>query len=112
MTTGHSMVLAVVTTNGVANGQQRPQPDWSKADWQAMREDLSGVDWRREMDREGACKSWETLRDKVQAVVDKFVPPRRKRNQNRPSWLSNEILRDIRRKKRLWAKAKNGEGAE
>ena len=40
------------------------------------------------------------------------MPPRRKRNQNRPTWLSNEILRDIRRKKRLWAKAKNGEGAE
>ena len=48
----------------------------------------------------------------MQAVVDKYVPPRRKRNQNRPTWLSNEILKDIRRKRRLWAQAKSGEGAE
>ena len=37
---------------------------------------------------------------------------RRPRNHNRPAWLSQNILRAIRRKKRLWTKAKSGECVE
>ena len=108
----HCMVLASVATGDLGGGQQRPQPDWSKADWPAMREELSSVDWRKEMDGKPPCETWDILRDRVQAAVNKYVPARRKRNHNRPAWLSNEIPREIRRKKRLWTKAKSGEGLE
>ena len=37
---------------------------------------------------------------------------KRRRNGNRPGWLSVEILRAIRKKKRLWARAKVGEQRE
>ena len=108
----HSMVLAVVSTNGVANGQQRPQPDWSKADWQAMREDLSRVDWRREMDREGACKSWETLKGQGAGSGGQVCATKEKKE---PKSANMAVQRDSERHKEEKAalgKAKNGEGAE
>jgi hypothetical protein len=44
----------------------------------------------------------------VHELVKKYVPERRRRNHNRPPWLSRNILREIRRKKRLWKSAKEG----
>jgi Reverse transcriptase (RNA-dependent DNA polymerase) len=42
-------------------------------------------------------------------LVAKHVPDRRRRNHNRPPWLNRDILRAIRRKKRLWRAAKQGQ---
>ena len=39
---------------------------------------------------------------------NEHVSARRRRNQNRPSWLSKEILCAIRRKKRLWTRERQG----
>ena len=58
-----------------------------------MKEELREVDWRREMEDKSGCESWTIFRDKVQSVVDKSVPERRMKNNNRPNWLSNKILR-------------------
>ena len=44
--------------------------------------------------------------------VEEYVPKKRRRNQNRPGWLTQDIVREIRKKKRLWRKAKAGEGVE
>jgi hypothetical protein len=43
----------------------------------------------------------------VEGIVKKFVPPRRLRN-NRPQWIMQAILREIRRKRRLWKSLKGG----
>ena len=44
---------------------------------------------------------------KVEDLIRRHVPVRRRRNQNRPGWLSQDILRAIRKKKRVWKKVKN-----
>ena len=46
------------------------------------------------------------MKEKVKDLVKEFVPERRRRNHNRPPWLSQAILRAIRKKKRLWQRDK------
>jgi hypothetical protein len=42
----------------------------------------------------------------------KYVPVRRKRNSNRPTWMTQEILRAVRRKKRIWRAIRGGQITE
>ena len=35
-------------------------------------------------------------------MVSTFVPKKLRRNPNRPPWMNQEILREIRRRKRMW----------
>ena len=53
--------------------------------------------------------AWKHLK-KMEETVEKNVPKKRRKNKNRPPWLTQEIVRKIRKKKRLWKKARNGEG--
>ena len=108
----HSMILVTVAVKADAKAKATTQPDWNKADWGKMREELSKVDWRGQLEGKSGQEAWDMLKKRMQEAVDKYVPPRRPRNQNRPAWLSQNILRAIRRKKRLWTKAKKGEGVE
>ena len=41
-------------------------------------------------------------------MEEEFVPRRRRRNHDRPGWLSQNIVREIRRKKKRWKLAKQG----
>ena len=88
------------------------KPDWRKADWEGMKESLRSRSLEQQMRGMGAEQAWSVLKEKINAAVEKFVPKKRRRNQNRPGWLSQDILREVRRKKRLWKKAKTGEGVE
>ena len=104
----HTMILAKVTTNKVESGNPKEQLDWNRADWNSMRENMASINWRERMENKSGSEAWEMLRDHINTMVAENVPARRRRNQNRPAWLSKEILCAIRRKKRLWTKARQG----
>jgi hypothetical protein len=72
-----------------------------------MRDEVRRWNWRDDMRGTSTESAWEKLRDKVTAVVEKYVPKRRLRNRNRPPWLTQDILREVRRRKRMWARDKN-----
>ena len=108
----HSMILAKVNLNRQEVRKTKAQLDWNRADWTSMKADMAGVNWREELQNKSGSEAWDTFRDLLNSTVDKHVPERRKRNQNRPAWLTKEILCAIRRKKRLWTKAKHGENRE
>jgi hypothetical protein len=43
----------------------------------------------------------------ISLLIETHVPKRRLRNKNRPPWLTQEILREVRRRKRMWARDKD-----
>ena len=108
----HVMVMARVEVGLLTTKQNKEQLDWARADWDRMREEVAGVVWEREMEGLETEEAWELLKEKVQLAVKNAVPTKRRRNPNRPAWLTQNILRAIRRKKRLWKGAKAGEGLE
>ena len=108
----HSIIRMTVSVSGGEEVKNIVRPDWRKADWGSMREELATVDWRTEMDGCKGEEAWTILREKVRTTVEKHVPNKRLRNNNRPAWMTGEILRTIRRKKNLWKKAKHGDQLE
>ena len=86
--------------------------DWKKADWKQIRRDIDQVDWRTELEGSTANEAWEKLKEKLKRTVDTNVPKKKGRRSTRPPWLTQEIMRGIRKKKRLWKRARNGQGRE
>jgi hypothetical protein len=78
----------------------------------SARSELQEMDWRGAMADRSAQGAWRTLRETITNLVKRHVPLRRRRNQNRPPWITCEILRATRRKKRLWKKMRNGNMTE
>ena len=108
----HCMLSAKVNIANKETVKNSPRQNWAKANWAAMEEDLERVDWARKFHSKGAEEAWTILQEKIHAVVQKYVPVFRRRNADRPAWLNQNILREIRRKKKLWRKAKTGVDVE
>ena len=108
----HFMLMAKVSVTSATVQPDKVQADWARADWFGMRERLAAHDWRPELEARTTEEAWAYLKSEVLEAVRIHVPMKKRRNQNRPPWLSGAILRAIRRKKRLWARAKRGEAVE
>jgi hypothetical protein len=50
--------------------------------------------------------------EKVNGLLKLHVPTRRRRNQHRLKWMTKEILRAIRKKKRMWKRVREGQITE
>ena len=97
----HSMIMVTVAVSSGGGTKEKEQLNWAKGDWVSMRNELLAVNWRNELNGKDGNAAWSVLKEKILKTVEKFVPKRRRRNFNKPAWLSSEILRAIRRKKRL-----------
>ena len=104
----HVMIMATVTMEAEPDEDDSTAPDWRKADWDAMRRDLATQGWRRRLNQCGTEEAWLILKQKLHGLIDIHVPVRRRRNRARPPWLSQAILRTVRKKKRMWKQARSG----
>jgi hypothetical protein len=107
----HVMIFSKISGGGTEE-DLKSTPDWRRADWDTMRAVLREEAWLRQLRSLDARTAWAAVRNKVTELVEQHVPNRRLRNQNRPAWLSQEILRAIRRKKRLWKLCKGMQPTE
>ena len=102
----HGAILTKVGT-GVKKEKNVVKYLWGKADWAAMEADLERENWQ-ELDSLDAEVAWKKLKEKLNSMVEDHVPKKRRRNHDRPGWLNQEIVREIRRKKKQWRMAKQG----
>jgi hypothetical protein len=95
-----------VGTDPPQHNLQEGRPDWARADWSEMKKRAKAWNWRDELRGTSTEEAWTRLKDKVTSWVESCVPKKRMRNRNRPPWLTQEILREIRRRKRMWTRDK------
>ena len=104
----HCMVSTKINIARKEPVKESTRLNWARADWPAMERDLAMVSWQRRLLNQGAEEAWRILKEETNKVVEKYVPKYRLRNKEKPAWLNREILREIRRKKKMWQKAKAG----
>jgi hypothetical protein len=80
--------------------------NWKKSNYDAMKEFLYDYNWAMDAESEINC-DWTEFKTVMAKLVELFIPAARIRSQNRPKWITNEIIRLIRKKKRAWKLAKN-----
>lgn len=85
---------------------------WGKADWEGMKEEMDQVDWRRQLASLNVEDAWSALKRRLEELTDKYVPVRPRREADRPPWMTVALLREVRAKRRLWAKFKSSPTGE
>ncbi len=70
------------------------------------------MDWRTQLDGRTVEEGWRFFRQKLSETVEKNVPKSGGRTKLKNPWMTREILRLIRRKKRKWKEVKNSTSAE
>ena len=84
-------------------------PDWAKADMQAMREKLGQIRWEEEFGQLSGTACMEKFYEVLGRVTRDCVPTKIRRAGTKSLWMNGNIMRMLRRKRRLW-KAYSGDG--
>jgi hypothetical protein len=85
--------------------------NWNRADWNSIRSGIRDTVWPTMADNGTAEAAWQQLRGRLDELVSKHVPVREFR-EKKSDWMTTEILQLIRKKRRLWKKAKLGRDVE
>jgi len=111
-TSDHIIMSVKISTSNKAAPSTEKIPDWSRADWAALKRTLGDPALLARLERTETEAVWETLRDEVNRAVADHVPKKLRRAGNKPKWMCRDILRALRRKRRVWKKEKNKDSQE
>jgi hypothetical protein len=82
--------------------------NWSKADWDGLKNGIKNTVWPTTSDGTTADEAWQWLRTRLAELTDEFVPEKEFR-ERRSDWMTVEILQLIRKKRRMWKRARQGQ---
>ena len=86
--------LVRINFNGLSIESQSTEmvPDWSKADFVAMREAISSTDWDGVLSCMSGVEAWDKFKIIVESQIELCIPKKLRRKSNRPLWLSKKHL--------------------
>ena len=105
----HKGLEVTIVGMDLAGSSKEKVPDWAKADMKAMRDNLREVEWEDEFSQLGGVQCMEKFYEVLDRVTRQCVPTKLRRTSSRPLWMNQNIMRMLRRKRRLW-RAYSGEG--
>jgi hypothetical protein len=76
-----------------------------------MRDEMANMDWT-EMENMTATEAWTLFKGRVEQVIEENVPLKPRGSSGQPPWMSRQILREVRKKRRVWSKTKDRNSPE
>jgi hypothetical protein len=82
--------------------------NWGKADWKSIKEGITNTVWPTASDGCTVEEAWQALRARINELTTSFVPEREFR-ERKSDWMTAEILQLVRKKRRMWKRARHGQ---
>jgi Reverse transcriptase (RNA-dependent DNA polymerase)/Endonuclease-reverse transcriptase len=102
----HCIIEIVVDIGRKKNAPTRKIICWDKADFMQMKRELSSVDWAATLNGKSVEHQWEKFKNILEASAERYIPVKTITNSNRPRWLSKDLVKLVRKKKRAWKEYK------
>jgi len=83
-----------------SSAERRIVYDFKRADFEMFRDRLSDIPWTSYLWGDSIEDSWQRFKDLLFAAADECIPKVTLRKRKKKTWLSDETLRMIRRKRR------------
>ena len=96
----HTMILATVQTTFKSIKSVERVPNWNKAVWTHLKREAGLRNWTRATKDLSANEAWDMVKTDLKDLVSTLVPNKPRRNRNRPPWMTQHILREIRKRMR------------
>ena len=98
----HSILHMKINTKPTRMSSTEQVPDYAKADFDKLRECMANIDWSTELANIGAQDGWTFFKEQLSKATEKCIPLKSRRASNKPLWMNRNIIRLIRKKRRLW----------
>jgi hypothetical protein len=97
----HCALIIDVAIKIAQHEKSNTKPDWNRANYNEFRKVLREVNWNQIL-KGTAEQDWEALRKILTECTEKYVPWKRPVGNQKPKWLSREIVKILRRKRSAW----------
>ena len=77
-------------------------PDFKKANFNTMKDHIAAFHWNEILNNMDTEEAWDTFKANLHAVIEDSIPKKKRRHSNRPLWMNQNVMRIIRKKRRLW----------
>ena len=108
----HEIIVVQLHANTQQTSSCQRYRDFIRAEYKEARREIADVDWVSELEGKNVNETWKSIRNKVAAVIEEYVPLKKKRGINKPKWYNKELERLIRKKRQAWNKWKKTKKAE
>ena len=98
----HCIIKLEMRVNMINKTARPKRPNWSKADIPGLMTHLRNLEWANIFSAQGTEEMWNILRKTLDDAVELFVPSSTIRAPGQPKWLTREVIRLVRRKKRAY----------
>ena len=101
-------VMLMINLNYSNNSQEKRDfyLNWNKADFNAMKNELSEIEWNDILSEKSVENQWSLFENVVNEIVSKNVPKCPVKFSGKPEWMNQTIVRLQRKKARYFKKMK------
>jgi hypothetical protein len=100
------MISIIVECEPSTSKEEGVRYNWSRANNTAIEQDLTKIKWKEELSKRSVEEGWRFLRKALDDTIAKNVPSSRQSVTFHHPWMTREILKLIRKKRRKWRLAK------
>ena len=100
-TADHQMLKFTIVGPKRDNVTTEVVPDWTKANYEAMEKEIGEMDWGVAFKSKSGPEQWQLIKEELDQVIENNVPKKVRRKGSKPLWMKRNILRLIRKKRRL-----------
>ena len=98
----HSILRIQINTKPSLITSTEKVPDYAKADFVKMKNYVSSVDWVARFEHFDTFQCWDLFKETLSDAIKDCIPLKDRRTPNKPLWMNRNIMRLIRKKRRLW----------
>ena len=98
----HCILNIEVKVKTVRRIEKSTRANWTKANISGLRKFLKETNWRQRLASNSVDKLWDIFKNILDLAMEKYVPRSTVRAPDAPRWLTRDIVRLVRRKKRAW----------
>jgi hypothetical protein len=88
------------------------RPNFRKADYDAVRSFLAGINWESELSNLSTDQAWTYFREKIGEATRKFVPMTKTGGKGRKKWMDAKTLASVRKKHQMFRKWQESRSAK
>ena len=102
----HDILFFNLCTKVNIKHNQRLVPNFRRANWQQINQDMAQIDWDVVLEGKDVEESWSVFKSKLLHICGKHVPYCKKRQRRRKPWINQGLIRKIRKKRKLYNRYK------
>ena len=101
----HEAMMVDMGTGATSEAEERWMRNYDRGDYKKMRQEVN-LNWDIEFEGLGVEERWNRMEEVIESAMEKCIPWKKLSANRRPRWITGDIQRLIREKRKAWTRWK------